>query len=252
MKTEFHSHSHHSFDSRLEPRVIVSRCKSQQINNIVICDHDTFNLSEDESYLFVDAGIVVLKAIEFTTREGIHIIGMGEKIKKIEMPAYHYSAIDLIHVLQENRFFISLPHPSHSTGIIGNKNTDSDLIEFCMSRAHFIEANNFRYGKTFNIDAFLHLFPNLKMIAGSDAHRAAEVGRFSILTDGMEIKDNSCITESVLQTIYDLPIEIRDQASRSKYYFVLRKIKTSKLYQKILNYFPAKLRKNIKRFLRLI
>ena len=252
MKTEFHCHSCYSFDSSLDLNVILKRCIQLGINNIVICDHDIFGLSKDELRSFSDAAITVLKAIEFTSNEGIHIIGMGEEIKKIEMPAFHYSAINLIRILKQHEFFICLPHPTHSTGVIGNKSSDTHLIEFCMSAAHFVESNNLRYGKTDNLDFYLQKYPNLKTIVGSDAHRASEVGRFFTISSGINLKDSVHKTENILKVIYDMPIHKNDRSKRGKIYFFSRMLQTTKLYQFVLNLFPPKWRRNVRKFFRLI
>ena len=48
-------------------------------------------------------GVELIEGIEFTTTEGIHVIGAHKDITKLQAPAYTYKIIDLVKV---NNIFI--------------------------------------------------------------------------------------------------------------------------------------------------
>ena len=182
---ETHCHSHHSFDCNTAIESIIETCEKRDIKGIVICDHDTCGITPEEEALFIAKKITLFKAIEFTTKTDAHVIGVCPRIKELEQPRYHYELADLIDKLQAVGATIIIPHPNHGTGIVGNGKIDEVSIRKAFMAAHFVEKENFRYGKT-KID-FKKQYPHIAWIIGSDAHSSKNVGAFVNQVDGMKV-----------------------------------------------------------------
>jgi predicted metal-dependent phosphoesterase TrpH len=244
MKIETHSHSYHSFDSSAKIKDMITECTKKEINAIVLNDHDVYNLTEDEENLFVENKVQIIKAIEFTTNEGVHVIGIHNNIKKFQKEPYFYKSKDLVDLLIKSNSWILLPHPMHQTGIIGNLKISIEDSRYCLGKAHFIEKNNYRYGKTTNIEKIIKDFQNLKPLVGSDAHKASDIGVFY-----NEIEN---IDDDIFKSLYENEYKCIVTKERRKLYFFKMKIKKTKFYQFFLNKFSAEFRMKIKKKLGLI
>lgn len=93
-------------------------------------------------------------SIEFTTKEGAH--------NDIKKERYFYKTVDLIRVLKDIGAWISIPHPTHETGILSVGLDDAELA-FCFENSYFIEQASSKYGK-FEIESLLKKYTNLKPI----------------------------------------------------------------------------------------
>ena len=244
MRIETHCHSYHSFDSLAKIEDIITECKKKDINALVLNDHDVCNIIDNEQQQFKDNNIDLIKAIEFTTSEGVHIIGVDNNITSLQNKPFFYKAKDLIDQLLKINAWIVLPHPNHETGIVGNNKILVEDSRYCLSKAHFIEINNYRYGKSQDIENTLVKYKDLKPLVGSDAHKASDIGVFYNELETFE--------EDVFKSLYEKEYKCVVTKERGKLYFFKRKIKKTKIYQFFLNKFSAEIRMKIKKKLRLI
>jgi histidinol phosphatase-like PHP family hydrolase len=202
-----HCHTHYSFDCNTSIVELVNVCKRKNIGCIFITDHDLFGLSNEDLNLFFSENIVVLNAIEFTTKEGAHVIGVHPRIKRFERERYFYKTADLIKILKEFGVWISIPHPTHETGIL-SVGLDKEELEFCFENSHFIEQSSSKYGK-FEIEGLLKKYINLKPIVSDDAHRKEDVG---IMLNKIEIlKKNEDIYDEILSSLYEKSVYVFDE-----------------------------------------
>ena len=244
MKIETHCHSYHSFDSSAKIEDMINECKKKDIQALVLNDHDVCNIIDNEQQQFKDNNIDLIKAIEFTTSEGVHIIGVDNNITSLQNKPFFYKAKDLIDQLLKINAWIVLPHPNHETGIVGNNKILVEDSRYCLSKAHFIEINNYRYGKSQDIENTLVKYKDLKPLVGSDAHKASDIGVFYNELETFE--------EDVFKSLYEKEYKCVVTKERGKLYFFKRKIKKTKIYQFFLNKFSAEIRMKIKKKLRLI
>lgn len=244
MKIETHCHSYHSFDSLAKIEDMINECKKKDIQALVLNDHDVCNISDEELDLFNKNNIKLIKAIEFTTFEGVHIIGIEDNIKNLQNEPFFYKAKDLVDQLLKTNAWIILPHPDHETGISGNKKISKEDSSYCLAKAHFIEKNNYRYGKSKDIENTLLKYKNLKLLVGSDAHKASDIGIFYNKLETVE--------ENVFKSLYKNEYNCIITKERGRLYFFKRKIKKMKIYQFLLHQFSAEFRMTIKKKLGLI
>jgi predicted metal-dependent phosphoesterase TrpH len=242
---ETHCHSCYSHDCHSPIKKIIKQSKKRNVTHIIINDHDCYELSVEDETFFSDNNITLLKAIEFTTKEGVHVIGVNDKIKDIEKRPFSYSCKELIMLLKKINGVIIIPHPMHGTGIIGNKNVDKNVIDFVLSSADFIEKNNRKYGCLDNYEEVLKKYPNLTGLIGSDAHKVSNVAAF---VNEIDIATNF---DSVFEElkINEIRYVVNKQPSKSNIY--VRKIKRSVVYQFSLSLMGKKTRKKIKNLLKL-
>jgi len=244
MKIETHCHSYHSFDSLAKIEDIITECKKKGIDALVLNDHDVCNINNSELRHFKNNNIVLIKAIEFTTFEGVHIIGIDDNIKELQVEPFFYKSIELVNQLLNINAWIILPHPNHETGIIGNQKILKEDSRYCLSKSHFIEKNNYRYGKFKDIEKILFKYKNLKPLVGSDAHKASDIGIF--------YNEIEVCKEGIFKSLYEKEYKCVITKERGKLYFFKRNFKKTKLYQFFLNKFSAEFRLKVKKQLGLI
>lgn len=241
-----HCHSLYSFDSELAIKDIISECVKNNINAIVICDHDCFGMTEGDERSFIANGILPIRAIEFTTDKGVHIIGVSSEIKTIERQRGFYTIYSLIDRLQGINANIIIPHPDHLTGIIGNEESTEEEIFFAVSSAKYIEVDNYNYGKTVSIERIKKINNRIVGLSGSDAHIRKDVisrvNEFILPTYAKTQDELMCGMASV-------EIKRVELKRRSKTYWLKKRIKKSKPYQFLLHLFPENMRRRVKRIL---
>jgi len=238
IRLESHCHTKYSHDSWMQIEEIVSRCKELLIDAIVICDHDTYGLTCDEEKMFADAGIKLYRAIEFTTCEGIHIIGIDKDIKSLERSMGYYKINTLVNELSEIGAAIIIPHPCHETGVIGNGKLSEYEMDAILDRADLIEKENFRYGISEKI--LLKKYRDRLKLYGSDAHSVRYVGAFTNELTTEEFGED--ILSAICRGGYVRKVENKS----TKYYRCIRRYKTSAVYQFMLNLFTPKQRQSVK------
>jgi predicted metal-dependent phosphoesterase TrpH len=242
---ETHCHSCYSHDCYSPIEKIIEQSKKRGLTHIVINDHDCCDLSPEDENLFAANNIELLKAIEFTTREGVHIIGVHQDIKKLQKDAFSYGCQTLIEALQKEKAEIIIPHPLHTTGILGNKNVDETTKHNVLHAASFIEVSNRKYGMIANPKEILDQYPNLRALIGSDAHKVRSVAAF---VNVVVTNDPPPIVFDILKT-RAIKHVINNDISKTD--LCVRRVKRSAIYQLILNLTNAGMRKKIKRIFKL-
>ena len=233
---ETHCHSHHSFDCNTTIESIVRACKDRCIDAIVICDHDVCDITEEETQLFINNNIRLLKAIEFTTDTDSHIIGISPNIRKLQKQRFHYTLDSIVNELNQIGATIVIPHPFHKTGIIGNVKNSKEAIELALNSARFVECENYRYGVSKG--KLKDKYPHLRYLVGSDAHSSKNIGAFVNTITGEAV--------NILDSLYNEDIKHIKNKQHNRGYWAFRSFKRAPLYQFFLNCFSPELRRNIK------
>ena len=236
VRVETHCHSHHSFDCNTSIDAIIATCISRHINGIVICDHDVCEITEKEEALFKSNGIKLFKAIEFTTQTDAHVIGISPRIKELQQDRFFYSLEDLIDKLQALEAAIIIPHPNHETGIVGNVKIPRSAIDKAFAAAHFVEKENYRYGKTSS--EIIKKYSDKALLIGSDAHSSKNVGAF--------VNEVNEIKEDFLSAMQSGNLSGIKNEEQGKGYWIMKSIKKSAPYQFLLKLFPADMRRKVK------
>ncbi len=160
MIIDFHTHTHHSYDSLMKPSKILKLAKKRGLDGIVICDHNTikggveaFNLNKDPNFkviigaeIYTDAGDVTgfFLTKEVTARKFDEVV---DEIKA-----------------QGGKTILNHPYKGH------------DLTKVDYSQIDFIEGYNSRLSKKDNDKAIaLAKEHNIPIIAGSDSHLYNEI-----------------------------------------------------------------------------
>ena len=243
MKFISHCHSHHSFDSALVVSDIVEQLHLNNIDAVIICDHDVYELDESEERRFADANIQVYKGIEFTTFEGVHVIGVHKFILELQKPAYSYHLLELLNELRIIDAVVIFPHPSHATGLMGNRNTDTKIISDAIRFSHFFEVDNYRYGSTFpsDIQQINKLKSNVGWVIGSDAHRKTEVSAYINEVEGeFDLYCSASGATKLIRFIY--------KQKRAKLYFKIKRFQKTNVYQRLIGILSSETRTKIKVF----
>jgi len=219
---------------------------SQDANAVIINDHDEFSLTSAEVQLFKKNNFHVFNGIEFTTSEGVHVIGVHADICKLQQAPFTYSLITLMEKLSSFEAKILFPHPYHATGVYGNKNINIALFEKAISFANAYEVDNYRYGKTPEklISTIESINKNAIKLIGSDAHKTNEVGAFVNIY-------NSVVSESLLDSIFSQQPIYKYNKKRTALYFFFKKFQKSSFYQKVIGLLDSGTRKKIKSFLKI-
>lgn len=209
---DLHIHSKYSFDSILEPKILIKVAKKRGLNCVAITDHNTIkgglmakNINEDQDFL-------VIVGSEISTEVG-DIIGLflNEEIRSGNI-------YDVIEKIKNQGGIVVLPHPykGHKLSNELVKNVDA------------IEVFNARINKENNKKA-IALAKKCKKpgIAGSDAHFASEIGNVKVQIPTLFHKD---IKKSLLSN------EIEIIARQSSHYFeflsqIIKSIKMKEVYR---------------------
>ena len=238
---ETHCHSLYSHDSSLTIEKIAMAAKNNGLTHILICDHDNYGKTENDRILLKQYGVELIEGIEFTTTEGIHVIGVHKDITKLQAPAYTYKIIDLVNQLICFSALIIIPHPYHQTGLIGNGNVDKSVIDFCLKNSNFLEISNYKYGSNKALK-LLSNYPHLQTLIGSDAHAfnmvASQYNEFEVPNEEFDVLRYAYVHMVKIRYVY--------RKKHSFIYWHLKAIKKSGLYQFFLKLFPISLRKDIK------
>ena len=187
--------------------------------------------------MFDDNGIKLFKAIEFTTSEGAHIIGISDHIEAFNWEKGKCTSRELVDILKKTGATIIIPHPDHATGIRGNGKISETDIDYILSKSNYIEILNYKYGKTDSISEIKSKYPNLECLVGSDAHAMRDVGAvYNILNT------NNIISISDKKVVEGYVYRKKNYGRKP----IIRKIKSGVLYQVLLRLIPERLRRKIK------
>lgn len=181
MKLASHIHTLYSPDCDVEIDAIVNALSRKNFDACILCDHDVFGLRKNDELFFSEAGIKVFRGIEFTCKEGIHIIGVADNIKELERPPFYYEALQLCHLLKDFNALIIVPHPEHATGVLGGRLKKATIKEL-LDLADFFESKSFKYGGS-------KRYRNIPSIGGDDAHYVKDIGNvYNVVEDDYRLK----------------------------------------------------------------
>ncbi len=161
MIADFHIHSKYSYDSILEPRKIVKLCKEKGYDTISITDHNTIKGSLEAKKYEREFGVEVLIGEEVLTDAG-DIIGINLK-NEIRSRCFP----EVLDEIKKQGGISILPHPYKGHYLTDGLIRNIDVIEGLNSRtSEELNKKAVELGRTWN----------KPVVAGSDAHLAAEIG----------------------------------------------------------------------------
>jgi predicted metal-dependent phosphoesterase TrpH len=174
LRVDYHLHTWASHDARSSTAEVLERALAAGLGMIVVTDHDTIAGAEALAAAAPPALHVVV-GCEFTCDDGTHVIGMGLRGMIAERRLPH-----LLDALRAHGAQVLLPHPfRRGSGIFRAERRRSEaFVRDALARTDLLEAFNGR--DTFENNARSHalaLRSGLPSVAGSDAHRTAEIGR---------------------------------------------------------------------------
>lgn len=187
MLLDLHIHSKYSFDSVLSIPKIIRLAKRRGLNGIAITDHNTIRGGLEADRINRDPDFLVIIGAEISTEAG-DVIGLF--LKEEIQERYSDRVIDEIH---RQGGVVVLPHPYKGHA----------LKDELLRKVDLIEGFNARINEEYNEKAvkLAHQW-NKPIIAGSDAHFAAEIGTARIIVDVSTLEDiQSALTGSQIETL---------------------------------------------------
>lgn len=179
MIIDFHTHTHHSYDSMMHPAKILKIARSRGLDGIVICDHNTIKggLEAYELNKGNDDFTVIVAAEIETSIGDVTGLFLKEEIKSREFS----EVVDEIKA-QGGKVILNHPYKGH------------DLAGLDYSKIDFIEGYNGRLGTHDNERACeLAEKHGIPIISGSDAHVYAEIANCRTkVEDISSLKPVSC------------------------------------------------------------
>jgi len=156
----FHVHTHHSFDSLLSPRRIVSKARQLGVDALIVTDHNTIQGSLEARDLAGGRPLVVVAA-EYQSEKG-DIIGLflKEEIRSRRSE-------EIISDIHAQGGLVVLPHPYKGHLLDSVLLSDVDLIESYNARcSQYDNARAEKLARDWKRPA----------LAGADAHCSLELG----------------------------------------------------------------------------
>jgi len=177
MKIDMHIHTKYSYDSDLEPKIIVKLAKIRGLNGVAITDHNTLEGIEKMKKLKFD--FLLVQGCEIKTTSG-EILAYGIQ-EEIEKELSFEETLDRVH---EQGGIAIAPHPFDifRRNFGENLKEGIDGVEIFNARCTFDQ---------FNRLAFLEAKKRkLAFTAGSDAHLASEIGNaYTIFNSNVSEED---------------------------------------------------------------
>jgi predicted metal-dependent phosphoesterase TrpH len=135
MKAICHIHTKYSFDGVLSPSKVVDYAKSERIDILLICDHDSFEGAKQARDYVSNKGIEIYIpfAAEIKTEYGDIIIVLNdfdEQLDVLELKEFH----NLIRVIKNKGGTLILPHPYYQHEDVERIAMEVDCIEVFNSR----------------------------------------------------------------------------------------------------------------------
>ncbi|WGI17319.1 PHP domain-containing protein [Methanonatronarchaeum sp. AMET-Sl] len=169
IRVDFHVHSEYSEDATGTIKEIIDSAEKQGLDAIAITDHDRIEGNIEAQEICKERELIVIPGIEVTTQDG-HLIVLGIN-KKIESGL---SVEKTIEIAKKENAFIIVPHLFHRYRHgIGQK------IDKLKDKIDAVEVYNSRY-ITGIANARAKKYTkknNIPIVAGSDSHIPAMVGR---------------------------------------------------------------------------
>lgn len=173
LRVDYHLHTSYSYDSEASLEDVLQHASQASLDRLCVTDHDTI---EGALRLRDLAGtrLEVVIGCEFSTEDGSQVIGLG-----ISRLPPQRRTLDLLQAIKADGGQVLLPHPfRRSSGIFRPEMRRSRaFIEEILSHTDLVES--FNGHDTFDKNAANFEFARargLAAVAGSDAHRAEEVG----------------------------------------------------------------------------
>lgn len=209
MKIDMHCHVREgSIDCSVTLDEYITILKSKGFQGMVITDHNTYKgyrywkeHMKDKKH----TDFVVLKGIEYDTRDAGHIIAiMPEQVKLRLLEMRGLTATKLIDLVHRNGGVLGPAHPCGEKYLSISKASAFQKMPEIMNRFDFLEGFNCCESPASNAGAMkLAKKYNLLTIGGSDAHRQDCVGRaYTILPEPV-----TCETDLISLLHKKVPLE---------------------------------------------
>lgn len=178
IKLELHTHTKYSYDTNLDFKNIIQKCKKKNIKALAVTDH---NEIEGALRLSKLAPFKVIVGEEIKTRDG-EIIGLF--LKKYIKPGQ--SIEKTISEIRKQKGLVYLPHPFDKT--TRKTSVNENFLQKVAKKSDFIEIYNGRTIRTRDNKSALNLNKSIEKIGlvGSDAHTIYEFGRNYIEIDNFK------------------------------------------------------------------
>ncbi len=229
MKLDLHTHTNHSFDSKLSVEELLRSAEKNHLDAIAICDHDTMSavgLAEKKS-----GKLMIIPGMEISCDKGIHLIGLFLKEEIVSRDLL--GAIDEIH---SQGGLALLPHPFRPISGLLHGRYKGNLLSGeetgkALAKIDLIEAINFRCPDEAMLETekYLQSYPGLPQIAASDAHHASEVGKARLELDDF----NTTNLEDIKTALIGVPCLLRFEVYTPEIGVETRKIIEPRLGRKL-------------------
>lgn len=157
----FHVHSNASFDGIMPVKLILKYCKRNQIDILVISDHENMRNIAEAKKMGGEMGINVIPAIEYATNAG-DIIALF-----VQEACSSKDCVSVLNSIRKARGLSVLPHPMKA----------HDLEQIPFDLIDLVETYNARCTSVQNMNAEkLSRKYNKSQIVGTDAHFPWELG----------------------------------------------------------------------------
>lgn len=198
LRVEFHCHTWESKDSLLDPANLVASARKQQLDRVIVTDHNTIRGAMEAQR--IDSHLIIVGEEIMTTRGELLAAFVQEEVPAGLQP------LEAILRLRDQGAFISVSHP-FDRARKGAWELDDlkmvaplvDAVEVYNSRCTVPAAN--RQAAEFAVWA------DLAGTVGSDAHAAFELGRSTLVlpafTTGLELR--RCIRSGISETKWSPP-----------------------------------------------
>lgn len=241
MIIDLHSHTFRSFDAFTTDEDLIFACKMKGIDVIGITEHDKY--ASLDWGKFERAGITALRGREFTTADGVHIIGFFPINADLTAPPIDKK--EILAFVRKNGGVLIMPHPLKTeTGYLAVYGEDEDVAQF-----NYLELLNGGDAVNFGSPIIQALARRLSigLISSSDSHAAEQVGACVTRVIGGR---TALQHDEIIRLLSDpshLNFELLfDKGMLSKGYRKVPAIKRSAAYQYVLSLIPTKVRRFIK------
>jgi predicted metal-dependent phosphoesterase TrpH len=181
VRVDYHLHTWASYDSSTSTAEVFERALGAGLDVVCVTDHDTVDAAVRLAAA-APAGLAIVVGCEFTCHDGSHVIGIGLR----EMIAERRLR-PLLEAIRDQGARVVLPHPfRRGSGIFRNELHRSDVfVAEVLELTDAVESFNARDTALNNLRSLeLVLARRLAAVAGSDAHRPAEIGSTWVEYDG--------------------------------------------------------------------
>ncbi|WP_069133147.1 PHP domain-containing protein [Rhodohalobacter halophilus] len=241
---DFHLHTNKSFDGYNSYNQILKQCILKNIHAVAFTDHDVIKIPQKAYRLFEKHNINIIPGCEFTTDKGAHIIGLFIEYNKLNL-----SLDEVVDLVEKQNGLLYIPHPFKKvSGVFDVYPRNSDSIQKLLLKSSFIELYNGGWdsGKYGSEIKKISKKYDLRLVAGSDAHKPWQIGYY---LNAYNQEDNKDIRALILQESPKL-LKIKTgktvvKRSDEKKYFV--GLRNSTLIKGVKKMVPFKLRQSFKK-----